>query len=86
MIRNHTLYQVYYGEDWWYAHYVNRIGYSMTCKQIALIIIQANPSIQRSTLSAMTQHVAFIRRLVNMKCNGHPPKYTPNVIAFLQNA
>jgi uncharacterized protein (DUF2132 family) len=82
--KNYMLYDVFH-EDWWFAHFVNQYGYTMTCESIALKVMQTNPNIQRS-LKAARQHVAFIRRLLNGKCNDFPVKYTVNTIQYLQNA
>ncbi|MCY9666430.1 hypothetical protein M5X11_15915 [Paenibacillus alginolyticus] len=84
-INNYDLYNEY-GEDAVYAFFANRPQFrTLTCKQTAAVIKWFFPQIQRS-LSAVMQHVAFIRRLLDpLRCPARRPrKYTSQAITWLQ--
>ncbi|GIO38849.1 hypothetical protein J41TS12_37100 [Paenibacillus antibioticophila] len=72
-------------EDLAFAHVVNRHGKSMTAHQMIPLVAAQYPAMSRST-GAASQHVNFIRRLLNGKCSKYPAKYTNSVINQLKKA
>lgn len=79
-----------YREDYIYCKAINNQANQNLTNEALARTIQSNTKSQRHlrprSLSAATQHVGFLRRLLSGRCPRHPGKYTTAVIRKLKRA